>query len=588
MKTLITLLGTSPGTVTATYYALCEQEKYGPLERVVVVATNARETEECLKMIRGEFRRLGPAGPRLERVIVPIPDLEDEPTTKEFQAQVAAVLRRERDRPDNQVWLSIAGGRKSMAALAAIAAQLIGVDRMFHLYVARELEQHGDINQLLLEPDWQPRCLHPAKEKYTLVEVPFFELSMKQGQLRLLLEGRPDAFVHEIIRANPAILTQLPDDVIRDYWAYVIEKYGPPPQYEELTVRIGPRPSPDADFPVTAYGEGGADVSSEFVSLFTPGEVQAVVEAMGKQHPTAEQRETARDLGQKLFNGLFTGELLRAYYRKQGWAASEGHRLRLRLRLAADARLDGLPLRQVPWELLHDGREFLGLRRDHSIMRHPEMDEPAGLLPVKWPLRMLIAAASPRDQRPIGAKDETGQLRVRVQSLALRLVVNGLDNPPSTFEGLKRRLAETRLHVLHFIGHGEAGNLVFEDEEGYSDRRSAKKIGTLLAGQGVRLVVLNACYGAQAPASDITSVAEALVEAGLPAVVAMQSAVYVGPAVRFASDFFFHLALGWPVDACVTEARIEMQDLLPGSLQWALPVCFMRVGDGRLFSFESD
>ena len=190
MKTLITLLGTSPGTVTAAYYALCEQG-YGPPERVVVVATEARETDECLKMIQGEFRRLEPAGPRLERAVVPIPDLEDEPTTKEFQAQVAAVLRRERDRPDNRVWLSIAGGRKSMAALAAIAAQLIGVDRMFHLYVARELEQHGDINQLLLDPDWQPRCLHPAKGKYTLVEVPFFELSVKQGQLRLLLEGRP-------------------------------------------------------------------------------------------------------------------------------------------------------------------------------------------------------------------------------------------------------------------------------------------------------------------------------------------------------------------------------------------------------------
>ena len=587
MKTLITLLGTSPGTVTAAYYALCEQG-YGPPERVVVVATEARETDECLKMIQGEFRRLEPAGPRLERAVVPIPDLEDEPTTKEFQAQVAAVLRRERDRPDNRVWLSIAGGRKSMAALAAIAAQLIGVDRMFHLFVARELEQHGDINQLLLDPDWQPRCLHPAKGKYTLVEVPFFELSVKQGQLRLLLEGRPDAFAHEIIRANPAILTQLPDDVIRDYWAYVTEKYGQPPQYEELTVRIGPRPAPEADFPVTAYGEGVADVSSEFAPIFTPAEVQAVVKAMSEQHPTAEQREATCDLGQNLFNGLFTGNLLRAYDRKQGWADNAGHRLRLRLRLAADACLGDLPLRQVPWELLHDGREFLGLRRDLSIVRHLETDEPAGLVQVKGPLRVLIAAASPRDQRPVGAKEETGQLRVGVQPLALRLTVDGLDNPPSTFEGLKRRLAETRPHVLHFIGHGETSNLIFEDEEGYSDRRSAKKIGTLLAGQGVRLVVLNACYGAQAPPSGITSVAEALVRAGLPAVVAMQSAVYIEPAVRFASDFFFHLALGWPVDACVTEARIEMQNLLPESLQWALPVCLMRAGDGQLFSFEDN
>lgn len=594
MKTLITLLGTAPGTATAAYYALCEQKEYGPPERIVVVATDARETKECLKMIRGELSRLEPAGPRLEEVIVPIPDLEDDATTKEFQAQVAAVLRRERDRPGNQVWLSIAGGRKSMAALAAMAAQLIGVDKMFHIYVARELEQHGDINQLLLDPGWQPRCLHPKKGKYTLVEVPFFELSVEQGQLRLLLEGRPDAFAHEIIRANPAILTQLPGDVVRAYWAYVIEEYGRPPQYEDLTVRIGPRPSPDADFPVTAYGDGTGDVSSDFVPLFTPAQVQAVVEAMSEQHPTAEQQEAARDWGQKLFNGLFSGELLRTYYLKQGWVANEGRHLRLRLRLADDARLDGLPLRQVPWELLHDGRDFLGLRRDHSIVRHPETDEPAGPLPVKRQLRVLVAAASPGDQIGLPEGFELGALYTGVQQLAPRLAVDGLDDPPSTFDALKHRLAEIHpCHVFYFTGHGEPGGLVFEKDDGTSDARSAGEVAALLMGQEVRLVVLNACYGAQAPAPDIASVAQALVEAGLPAVVAMQSAILTGkvwyaPAVRFANEFFFHLALGWPVDACVTEARLQMQNALPESFQWATPVCFMRAGDGRLFSFEND
>jgi len=535
MRTLITLLGTAPGTVTAAYYALCEQG-YGPPERVVVVATDARETEECLKMIQGEFSRLEPAGPHLERVIVPIPDLEDDATTKEFQARVAEVLRRERDRPGNQVWLSIAGGRKSMAALAAMAAQLIGVDKMF-----------------------------------------------------------PDAFAHEIIRANPAILAQLPDDVVRTYWAYVTERYGLPPQYEELTVCIGPRPSPDADFPVTAYGEGTGDVRSEFAPLFTPDEVQEVIKVMGRSWPSAEQRKTVRDLGKRLFDGLLTGDLLRAYYHQHGWSSREGHRLRLRLRLAPDARLDGLPLRQVPWELLHDRREFLGLRRDHSIVRHPETDEPAGLVPVKGPLRVLIAAASPSDQVDLSGaeKVELQELYTGVQPLALRLVVDGLDDPPRTFEALKHRLAERRTHVLYFTGHGEPGGLVFEKDDGTADVRSAEEIGTLLAGRGVRLVVLNACYGAQAQAPDLNSVAETLVEAGVPAVVAMQSAILTGqasslPAIRFANEFFFHLALGWPVDACVTEARIGMQDALLESLQWALPVCFMRTGDGRLFSFESD
>lgn len=599
MKTLIALLGTSPGTVTATYYALCEQEEYGPPERVVVVATAARETEECLKMIQGEFHRLEPAGPRLEKVIVPIPDLEDEESTEKFQEQVTDVFRLERDRIDNRVWLSVAGGRKSMAALAAIAAQLVGVDRMFHLYVVPQLEQHGDVNQLLLEPEWQPRCLHPGPKEYTLVAVPFFELNVEQGQLRLLLEGEPDAFVHQIVQAKPAILTNLPDDVVRAYWRYVAEKYGQPPQYEELTIRIGPRPSTDANFPLMAYG-GAGDVNSEFAPLFTTAEVRDAVEALGSRYPTSVQRQAARRLGQRLFDGLFPADLLKALWRAQGHAEGQGHRVRLRLRLAHDACLDGFPLRQVPWELLLDGQEeFLSFRRDYTIVRHPETDEPAGVLPVEGLLRVLIAAASPKDQVNLSGveKVELKALYAGVQPLALRLAVCGLDDPPRTFDALKRHLADMRPHVLYFTGHGLPGGLVFEKDDCTSDIRPAEEVGELLDGQGVRLVVLNACYGAQAPTLDLTSVAEALVEAGLPAVVAMQSEILTGqsgfwPAICFAREFFFCLALGWPVDACVTEARIRMRDVLQGAvpdlLQWALPVCYMRAGDGRLFSFGGD
>ncbi|HHH42205.1 MAG TPA: hypothetical protein ENK56_09420, partial [Chloroflexi bacterium] len=356
MKTLVTLLGTAPGTVTATYYALGEQG-YDLPDRVVVVATESRETDECLKMIRRKFRRPTadePPGPDLEAVLVPIADLEDEESTRTFQARVAEVLRQERERPDNEVWLSIAGGRKSMAALAAMAAQFIGVQRMFHLYVSPDLERYGDINQLLLEPEWQQRSLHPAQEDYTLVEVPFFEVGVERETLHLLLRGKPDAFVHQVVQAKPALLAKLPDETIRAYWDYVFQEYGSPPQYEELTVCIGPRPSPEEDFPVLAHGEGVGDLHSTFVPLFDPAEVAALFQALADRSQITEAAPKAQDLGRKLFNGLFSGSLLEAFRQAQKQAKSLGL-LRLRLRLDPEARLGDLPLRQLPWELLHDG-----------------------------------------------------------------------------------------------------------------------------------------------------------------------------------------------------------------------------------------
>lgn len=594
-RTLVASLGTSPGTVTATYYALYERNPEDLPDRVVVVATEAREAEECLKMIRHKFRHPDdhePDGPRLEAALVEkVADLHDAPSTAAFQAKIAQVLRQERDRPGNQVWLSIAGGRKSMAALAALAAQIIGVDWMVHLYVVPELEQHGDINQLLQDSSWQPRCLHPNVGDYTLVDVPFFELAVEKGQLELLLQGQPDAFVHEIVRARPGILTRLPCDVVKAYWNYV-GTHVPQPQYEELTIHVEPRPTPAADFPIVTHGEGTADVRGEMIPLFDPGKIADFVGLAAQPHLTETAQATLRALGRKIFDSLFSGKMLEAFWTKQGWATHCGKDVRLRLRFAPDARMEGLPLRRVPWELMSDDQEFLGLERRISIVRHLEAAQPAGMVMVAGPLRVLVAAANPKEY-PLPEDVELRALYLGVQDLALRLAVLGLDDPPRTFAGLERALDDVSPHVVYFTGHGQPGGLVFETPDHTAEVHPAEEVGALLTRRNVRLVVLNACYGAQSSAPDLTSVAEALVAAGVPAVVAMQSAVLTGrrrdaPAVRFANEFFYHLAAGWPVDACVTAARIAIQKALPDSFQWALPVCFLRSGDGRLFAFRED
>ena len=59
-------------------------------------------------------------------------------------------------------------------------------------------------------------------------------------------------------------------------------------------------------------------------------------------------------------------------------------------------------------------------------------------------------------------------------------------------------------HVWHFVGHGgfakdgATGRLLFEDATGDTEAVSAIQLGILLNRSGLRLIVLDACHGAQA------------------------------------------------------------------------------------------
>ncbi|MBU1751897.1 MAG: CHAT domain-containing protein, partial [Chloroflexi bacterium] len=106
-----------------------------------------------------------------------------------------------------------------------------------------------------------------------------------------------------------------------------------------------------------------------------------------------------------------------------------------------------------------------------------------------------------------------------------------------------------------------------------------------------RLVVLNACQTATADTIDVfRGVAQALVRAGLPAVIANQFNVYDDSALAFAREFYRALADDYPVDAAVTEGRKGVMASLAGlkkdwrgEVDWATPTLFLRAPDGVLW-----
>ena len=120
--------------------------------------------------------------------------------------------------------------------------------------------------------------------------------------------------------------------------------------------------------------------------------------------------------------------------------------------------------------------------------------------------------------------------------------------------------------------YGKAVNALVD--AGLLDQADARKAITVLGASSVEMT-----YPAWA---------EALVRAGLPAVIAHQCPLPDTSAVLFAAEFYRALADGLPVDAAVCEGRKALLSELGTSrwdrVDWAAPVLFMRGDAGALFS----
>jgi tetratricopeptide (TPR) repeat protein len=108
--------------------------------------------------------------------------------------------------------------------------------------------------------------------------------------------------------------------------------------------------------------------------------------------------------------------------------------------------------------------------------------------------------------------------------------------------------------IVHISGHGMEGYLVLDDGFGCTCRTDARALGETFHNQGVGLVVLSACCSAGAAFCD-QSVAEALVQAGVPAVIGMSQKIDDRVATKLTAALYKRLAAGLPVREALEEAR---------------------------------
>jgi formylglycine-generating enzyme required for sulfatase activity len=328
--------------------------------------------------------------------------------------------------------------------------------------------------------------------------------------------------------------------------------------------------------------------------------------------------------GMELFYALFSGPIRRAYDTASGRAQAEADG-RLRVRLWIDQ--GAAELHAIPWERLyhtHRGQDVpLATSGGTPFSRYTGLEVAEAQPITQQPLNLLFAVSNPTNlpeglaEVPVVQEVETfldalgdpiqnGQISVSLmpgrselpEDLRTRLKHAGVRLLPgvASLENLLRALPEQ--HALHFLGHGafrrrgEHGPgtavLYTETEEGkFQITRDEELVSRLSALHTLpHLIFLAACESARRdPEHPFVGLGPKLVAAGVPAVVAMQDLVPITVARQLTADFYRGMLEEGIVDVALNQARLLLTE--GESTDWAIPVLFMRLQDGRLFDFSA-
>ncbi len=279
-------------------------------------------------------------------------------------------------------------------------------------------------------------------------------------------------------------------------------------------------------------------------------------------------------------------------------------------------------LQSLPWELLHNGRDYLsgGANPVRVRRRLPNYENHDPVI-TQLPIRILLLSPRPEDEQTgyIDHRASAKPLADAVQSLGDLVELTVLT--PPTLAALENALKRAKdnhqpYHVLHFDGHGVydskhgLGALCFEDpkdshkleqramqlvyakyQQGNAD--SDRNIASLLHQYRIPLVFLEACQTAQTDIDPNASVAASLLEEGVVSVIAMSHSVLVESARRFVESFYKTLAEGQRVGQAMLEGQktlmkdsYRLRILGAGDLHmqdWFVPILYQEKHDPQLF-----
>ena len=274
----------------------------------------------------------------------------------------------------------------------------------------------------------------------------------------------------------------------------------------------------------------------------------------------------------------------------------------------AELRVPGLSLEigvdealvEYPWELMHDGDEFLCLR--HQVGRFvntlkpaiPSRQRPADLEPGALSV-LLITVPKPQPRQTasyeplIEAEAETEAILETLLPLGDAVKVTLLKGPKANADEVYKAIKAARYHIVHFNGHAYFRNdkphlssLVLYDRD-----FTTGPITNFFGNRPPVFFCMNACETAAAQGSgaewrnryDIFGLARAFLETGA---YLLGNRWKVGDkvAARFASAFYSALIEGCSLGRAVRDARLACRQAITGDdFSWT---SYTLYGDPRL------
>jgi hypothetical protein len=312
----------------------------------------------------------------------------------------------------------------------------------------------------------------------------------------------------------------------------------------------------------------------------------------GGQSGPRGQGAAVRQLGRELFQIPLPNAIRGCLLDSLRWAQQNAHRLRVRFDV--DPELMDLPFELICSPALDPlgaaalqpaislARSLPGLPL--SSQRTPQADDPRAWFP------LLVVAPAPAGREALDVRGELERIKAARPPFLSRKVdflhVLGSPDPGSPrptkkhVGGLLKSRGDRPCAVL-VIAHGEPRNgeivVALERENGQPDLIPARVLAELLAqAEGLRLVILNLCLGSQGVCGEpFSGLAQALIAAGVPAVVAMQAAISDHAAVELSAALLGSLWRNQSIDEAVSDARQAVAGALRTRSEWGSPVLFL-------------
>lgn len=300
-------------------------------------------------------------------------------------------------------------------------------------------------------------------------------------------------------------------------------------------------------------------------------------------------------LGRCLYEALFPGRLGTAFIAAQRAAGQRG----LRLMLEIDAAVPSL--HRLRWEQIFypvaGGWAPLASAPGVFFSRWLRTAKGWSAPLAAGPLRALLVISSPypAGQLFVDVEKEKAQIEDVFQRFGGQVEWDILSGQVTVQQIADRLVSAPGFDILHYVGHGDwneaeqTGYLMLTDTypDGTRGPKGVPAAELLQKFSAVprmpQLIVLSACESGQQSSSDAFSgVGPALVQAGCPAVVCMQEKVEMAVARRFSEFFYAALLESGCVDWAVNRGRAAL--LENHFQQWAVPVLYMSLLDGVLFS----